>query len=147
MNADKNSSFIKEIVTKTARLRLLSNGIIYYTYLPGSDVCEIEHLSNHQALIELVGRDKKHPVLMDSNDFILFTAEARKLVRELEPIIPVSMRAFVIKTLSQRIATSFYIKFHKPLVPTKIFTSYEDAEKWIKDCTAQIKNEEMIILD
>ncbi len=131
MIVDRRNDFIKEKITKTARLRLLSCGIIHYTYLPGFEVCEKEHLENHHALLELVGTEKKYPVLMDSSEFILVTTEARKLVRQLEPIIPVSKRAFLIKTLSQRIATSFYIKLHKPLVPTKIFTNYEEAYDWL----------------
>jgi hypothetical protein len=128
---DEINNFTKEIVTKTARLRLLTCGIIHYTYLPGSDVDEIEHLANHNALLELVGKDCKYPVLMDSSEFIIVTSEARKLVRQLEPIIPVSSRAFVIRNLSQRIAASFYIKLHTPLVPTKIFTNYEEAFDWL----------------
>ena len=70
---------------------------------------------------------------MDASEFIIVTPEARKLVRELEPIIPVNSRAFVIKSLSQRIATSFYIRLHKPLVPTKIFTKYEEAYDWLNE--------------
>ncbi len=120
MSVDRRNDFVKERITKTVRLRLLSCGIIHYTYLLGSKVYETEHLENHQALLELVGTEKKYPLLVDSSEFILVTTEARKLVRQLEPIIPVSKRAFVINTLSQRIATSFYIKLHKPLVPTKI---------------------------
>jgi hypothetical protein len=133
MVSDSLNSFTKEIITKTVRLRLLSCGIIHYTYLPGSDVCKEEHLANHHALIELVGKEKKFPVLMDASEFIIVTPEARKLVRELEPIIPVNSRAFVIKSLSQRIATSFYIRLHKPLVPTKIFTKYEEAYDWLNE--------------
>ncbi len=133
MVSDSLNNFTKEIITKTVRLRLLSSGIIHYTYLPGSDVCKVEHLANHNALIELVGKEKKFPVLVDASEFILVTPEARKLVRELEPIIPLSSRAFVIKSLSQRIATSFYIKFHKPIVPTKIFTNYDEAYDWLNE--------------
>lgn len=127
MNVDFQYSFTKEIVTNTVRLRLLSNGIIHYTYLPNSEVDEVEHQLNHNAVIELVGKDNKYPVLVDGDEFINVTPEARKLIRDLEHIIPVNARALVIKSLSQRILANFYIQFYKPSIPTKIFNNYEDS--------------------
>lgn len=131
MDFEQNYNFTKEIITKTVRLRLLSAGIIHYTYLPNSEVDEVEHQINHNATIELVGTDKKHPVLVDGDEFINITTEARKLIRKLEHIIPVNARALVIKSLSQRILANFYIHFHKPIVPTKIFNNYEDAFQYL----------------
>lgn len=131
MNTEQPYNFTKEIITNTVRLRLLSNGIIHYTYLPNSEVDEVEHQINHNAIVELIGKGKKYPVLVDSDEFINVTPEARKLIRELEPMIPISARALVIKSLSHRILANFYIKFHKPIVPTQIFNNYEDALKWL----------------
>lgn len=131
MNTEQPYNFTKEIITNTVKLRLLSNGIIHYTYLPNSEVDEVEHQINHNAIVELIGKGKKYPVLVDSDEFINVTPEARKLIRELEPMIPISARALVIKSLSHRILANFYIKFHKPIVPTQIFNNYEDALKWL----------------
>lgn len=131
MNIGQSYNFTKEIITNTVRLRLLSSDIIHYTYLPNSEVDEVEHQINHNATIELVGTTKRYPVLIDGDEFINITAEARKLIRELEPIVPVSARALVIKSLSHRILANFYIHFHKPIVPTKIFTNYEDAFQYL----------------
>ncbi len=131
MNIDFQYSFIKEIITNTVRLRLLSNGIIHYTYLPNSEIDEAEHQINHNAIVELIGKVKKYPVLVDSDEFINVTPEARKLIRKLEPMIPISARALIIKSLSHRILANFYIKFHKPIVPTQIFNNYVDAVKWL----------------
>lgn len=132
MENKKDYSFTKEIVTQTIRLRLLSDGIIHYTYLPNSEVDDIQHQINHKALLKLMeGNYKKHPALLDGDDFANVTPEGRKLVRELEPFIPVSARAMVIKQLGQRILGSFYIKFHKPIIPTKIFDNYSDALNWL----------------
>ncbi len=133
MSLDILNDFTKEIITKTVRLRLLSSGIVHYTYLPNSEVDESEHQSNHNALIDLVGRDKKYPLLIDSDVFINVTPEARKLVRKLESIVPISARAMVITSLGQRILASFYIKINKPIVPTKIFNNYADGIAWLKE--------------
>jgi len=132
MEENSNYSFLKEIVTNTVRLRLLSNDIIHYTFLPNSEVNEIEHQSNHNALIELVGNSIKYPLLIDGDDFANVTPEGRKLIRQLEPLIPISARAIVIKILGQRILANFYIRFQKPIIPTKVFNDYEEALEWLE---------------
>ena len=133
MNSIDLTNFTKEIVTPTVRLRLLSRGIVHYTYLPNSEVDEREHQKNHDALIELVGKEVKFPLLIDADEFINVTPEARKLVRKLESVVPISARAMVIKSLGQRILASFYIKIQKPIVPTKIFNNYENGIKWLEE--------------
>ena len=130
MNVDLKYNHNKEIITNTVRLRLLSNGVVHYTYLANSIVDEKEHQLNHNALVEVSG-NKKTPILIDANDFINLTPEARRLIRELEEIVPISQRAIVICSFSQRILANFYIKFYKPIVPTKIFENYDYAMKWL----------------
>lgn len=122
--------YTKKILTRTARLRLLENGIIHYTYFPEIEVDELDHIENHKALVEITG-NVKHPLLIDSGEIISITPEGRKKVRELEPIAPITVRAVVIKSLGQRMLTNFYIKFHQPIVPTKVFDNYEDALKFL----------------
>lgn len=132
MEENNNYSFTKEIVTNTVRLRLLSNHIIHYTFLPNSEVNEIEHQSNHNALLELVDNSIKYPLLIDGDDFANVTPEGRKLIRQLEPLIPISARAIVIKILGQRILANFYIRFQKPIIPTKVFNDYKEALEWLE---------------
>lgn len=133
MSSDLLNNFTKEIVTPTVRLRLLSCGIVHYTYLPNSEVDEKEHQRNHDALTELVGKEQKYPLLIDADAFINVTPEARKLIRNLESTVPISARAMIITSLGQRILTSFYIKVQKPIVPTKIFNNYEDGIQWLQE--------------
>ncbi len=124
--------YIKEIYTNTLRLRLLNNGIIHYTYIANIEVDEEDHLANHKALLAIADDGKKYPLLVDSEEFIVLTPEAQRLVRKLEPLIPVTCRALVVKSMSQRILSNFYIKFHKPYIPTHIFSSHDEAVAWIK---------------
>ncbi len=81
------------------------------------------------------------PILIDSEGQINITPEGRKKVRELESIVPLSHRAIVISTLSQRILANFYIKFHKPLITTKVFNTHSEALTWLKKCKVKIKTE------
>jgi hypothetical protein len=126
------NDFTKEMVTSTVRMRLLSCGIVHYTYLPNSEVDEKEHQLNHNALVQLIGKDEKFPLLIDADQFINVTPEARKLVRQLEATVPISARAMIITSLGQRILASFFIKIQKPIVPTKIFNNYPEGIEWLK---------------
>lgn len=123
--------YTKEILTRTLRLRLLENDIVHYTYLPGVEVDEDDHIENHKALVEITG-NIKHPLLIDSDEVISVTPEARKKIRELEPLAPITARAIVIKSLGHRLLTNFYVKFYKPIVTTKIFDNYQDAIHYLQ---------------
>lgn len=131
MNDKIDYSFSKEMITSTVRLRLLSIGIIHYTYLPNSEVDEKEHLINYHATLELIGPDRKLPIMIDSDEFINVTSKAKKLIRQLESTIPIVARALVIKSFGHRILANFYIKVHKPIIPTVIFTDHSEAIKWL----------------
>jgi hypothetical protein len=141
MKSNSDFIFIKEIRTSTVRIRLLKSGIIHYTYLLNSEIDEQGHQINHDALIELVGKNELFPILIDSEGQINITLEGRKKVRELEAIVPLSHRAIVISTLSQRILANFYIKFHKPLVSTKVFDTHIEALAWLNKHQVKIKYE------
>lgn len=40
--------------------------------------------------------------------------------------------AIVISSLSQRILADFYVRYNKPVKPTRVFTSTEKAYEWLK---------------
>lgn len=41
--------------------------------------------------------------------------------------------AIVISSLSQRILADFYVRYNKPVRPTRVFTSIEKAYEWVKN--------------
>jgi len=42
-------------------------------------------------------------------------------------------QALVLNSLPNRIIATFYMKFHKPAVPVKIFTDFDKAHEWLKE--------------
>jgi len=121
----------KEIVTSTARIRLLKGNWIHNTYFPNAEIDAEKHLENHKALIELAG-DKKFPVLVDGPEIVFFTADAKKTAKELEPVTPTLKRAFVTNSLGHRMLINFYLKVYKPNIPNKVFSNYAEALVWMK---------------
>jgi hypothetical protein len=120
-----------DFFTNTIRLRMLAGGVVQYTYISDLLVDENEHRINHEALVNFIGIGKKALVLVDAENFISFSPEARKLVRKLESVVPILARAMVVRTLSERLFSNFYILTHKPIIPTKIFSNYDDAFTWL----------------
>lgn len=123
-------AYRQEIITETVIMRLLENGVVHYTYRPHAEVTPDEHRANYDALVKLTGAIKT-PVLVDAREFANISPEAKKLVRELEKTVPISRRAFVAKSLAHRMLANLYITFYKPIVPTRTFTNYDDAFRWL----------------
>jgi len=42
-------------------------------------------------------------------------------------------QAIVVNSLHTKLLANFYMKFHKPENPVKIFSDYDKAEKWIRE--------------
>lgn len=130
---NRDFDFSKETKTNTVRLRLLTNGIIHYTYLPNSEINTQEHQINHDTLLKFTDNKKDLLLLIDADEFINVTADGRKHIRALEPLVSIKARALVITALSQRILANFYIKIQKPIVTSKIFNNYESALAWLNE--------------
>lgn len=126
---------IKTSETDTVILRLYDNGILHYTYKKGAKITSVEHLKNYHALIDLLGKEKKYPLLVDAGEMTEVTADARKLIRELEPQAPIIARAMVVRRLGEELLTRFYIRINKPFVKMRIFRNYPDAIDWLKQFT------------
>lgn len=126
----KESDIVKEITTSTVRLRLLNNSIVHYTYLKGAEIDIPQHKINHDALKEIAVL-KKHPLLIDSTEFVQITNDCRKYIRSLEGVAPILARAIVTEFLANKLLTQFYLKVNKPQHPFKIFSHYHHAVDWL----------------
>lgn len=78
-----------------------------------------------------VGNGQKLPHLITASKFVIMEKEVMEFVST-EANKYGKADAFVIQTLAQKIIANFYIKFHKPKVPTKFFQSKEKALNWLK---------------
>lgn len=46
--------------------------------------------------------------------------------------------AFVIQSMAQKMIGNFYLTFHKPVKPTRLFNSLEEALNWLKSLPKQV---------
>ena len=113
----------------TAVFRLADNGILHIHYLAHAEVGRQEQIDNNRALIQLVGYTK-HPLLIEGGEFASFTKEGLDTVKELELSAPILARAFVTRSLAQKIYVNFFLRFTSQ-IPMKTFESYENAVVWL----------------
>jgi hypothetical protein len=79
---------------------------------------------------ELTGNEKV-PVLIIGGSFSSLDDQTREFMATEESLKYSKAEAFLITSLAQKILINFYIKFNKPLVPTRVFTDKEEAIEWL----------------
>jgi hypothetical protein len=85
---------------------------------------------NVKAFGELTGNEKV-PVLIIGGSFSSLDDQTREFMATEESLKYSKAEAFLITSLAQKILINFYIKFNKPLVPTRVFTDKEEAIEWL----------------
>ena len=127
----ENKIFLKSIDLEHSIVSLRSDSIIQIHCKDNIeiDVKESEEMVN--AIGELSG-GKKALVLGIAGDNTTATPAARNHSASPEGIKYTLADAFVINSLAQKIIGNFYLSFHKPGVPTKVFDDIDKAVEWLK---------------
>lgn len=92
---------------------------------------DLEDIKEQRAVALSLHKGQPHVVLAIAGARTSATEAARKYASSNIPQGRVA-EAVIIKSLSVRLLGNFYLKFHKPGVPTKMFTDREEAIKWLK---------------
>ena len=84
------------------------------------------------AAIGVLSGGKEVNVLILGDDAAQFDRSARDYSASPEGNIFTKADALVVKNLAQRIMANFYIKINKPVKPSRVFNSEEEAKEWFK---------------
>ncbi len=112
-------------------MNLRNDGIIQVNCQDNVEIDAKESEEMVQAIGELSG-GKKALVLGIAGYNTTATSEARNHSASQEGIKFTLADAFVINSLAQKIIGNFYLGFHKPGVPTKVFDDTDKAVEWLK---------------
>jgi hypothetical protein len=124
-------TLIKSITQNACMVSLRSDGIVQIEIKPNTTL----NLSDGQAMVKAfaeLGEGKKFPLLFIAGDFALASAEARYYASGKEANQYTLASVFVVKNIAQKLMGNAYITFNKPITPTKIMTSQEEAISWLK---------------
>lgn len=109
---------------------LLEQRYLYMHVFTGADI-DIEDLIEVVQFSERNIIKGKYPLLIDMGYGSSFSSEARSYAADRTKRFSMA-DAFVIKSFAQRLILNFYIRFHKPSLPTSVFKDKEEAMEWLK---------------
>ena len=128
---ETNTAILKSVSTRIADNLLRDDGILVVRIKEGVEV-DIEGVKeNFKATFEMM-EGRRCLAIIDARVIFNSTQEARDYAALNAPHFRIA-EAALINSLAIRIITNFYINFNKPSVPTRMFTSMDEAIKWLKE--------------
>lgn len=124
-------NFLKQIELPHSKISMRDDGIVVIEFGDTVDLDVKEAKELLRATEEITG-GAKALILNIAGKQTTATSAARDFAASAEAVEFTIAEAYVVNTLPQKIIANFYINFHKPLVPTKIFNNTEAAIIWLK---------------
>jgi hypothetical protein len=109
----------------------IKDGILYVTYQPSLIVTEEVARICVQDRLKLCD-GKSYPMLADGRTIKSFERNARSYLSKGDAIRGLTAGAFIIKNQIEKFMGNAFFTINKPKVPAKLFTSEEEALKWLQ---------------
>lgn len=97
----------------------------------------IEELEELLEFTNHVTQYKKRYTIIDTRSDYTSKSEVQKYYAEHEHVKYRFADAFVVNSLAMRMLVNFYIRFHNPKIPTKLFNDMTSAVNWIESLKNQ----------
>lgn len=121
---------LKTTETAYTTISLRSDGIIH-VHIKDNVVYGLEEQhENLYACIDLVN-GVKHPFMYTQGEYVTITKESRENSEKISKISPMYPIAIIVQNLAYKLVAEFFLKFHKPKIPMKIFSNEEKAIEWL----------------
>ena len=131
---------IKKIETSATEISMCSDDIMRVMFKKNTEIDPPifkEMFEIFNGLIE----GKRYPYIYFVEDSsVIFTNEGREYSKQNELAFPKICNAFIVKSLAHKLIANFYLKFNKPVYPSKVFSNMADAETWCLEYYNQYHN-------
>jgi hypothetical protein len=115
--------------TRTAIIWVGPEDIVRVIALEGSTMTGEDAYENLAAIPER--QHKKRPVLVDARGVASITREARQVYRGIKENPRTTAVAILVDSPLSRVVANFFIGLSRMYVPTRLFTSAEEAIAWL----------------
>jgi uncharacterized protein YrzB (UPF0473 family) len=105
--------------------------IMYYTLKEKAEI-DIPQVEELYAKLKELTEGKRYVMLVDARTHATSTNEARVFSSKNPAKKNMVAEAILVNNIAVKLAANFYINFHKPSQPTRLFTGREDAVSWLK---------------
>lgn len=123
----------KEIIELPKYYTWMGNDGIARTMVKPDAEIFLNDAKENTAAIETFYKGKKFPLLVDIRSIRSISSEAREhfTLKGRESVV--KAYAMVLSSSISRIIGNFFLSFHKPTVPVKLFDNEDKALAWLKD--------------
>jgi hypothetical protein len=132
-NGNEMKKEAKLIATHTAPegvVNIYDNGLLE-TFINEGSYIDVRYLREGRSRLEKLNLPGKFYVIAEGG-FYQISREARKLCADKEYSANLAAVAVVLKHTATKIILELFLKIDKPVVPTKGFTSREQAFEWLE---------------
>lgn len=117
--------------SRVARLWLGEDGIVRIIHVPGAEVT-LEDAKETMAVYLKIYQGKKRPLLVDTKTMKSLARGARHYFAGEEAAAVASAVAIIVGTPVSRVSGNFYLGLSNPHLPTRLFSSEDEALEWLK---------------
>lgn len=121
-------------ITRTGILRVRDDGILHASVLPGS-VVTLDDARASFASIPPRPDGGKQLLLVDFRHMKGMTREARAFYASDEPARTLAATAILVASPLSRVLGTFFLGLNRTSMPTRLFTSEQEAISWLKEQT------------
>jgi len=122
----------KPVTTRTAKIWLRADGVIQVVTLP--NVQEgLEDAKENIVVIAGFASEKRRPVLVDIRAALGLDREVRVYYSSAEGVKADTALALLVESPFSRVLANFFIGLNKMPVPTRLFTSEDEAVAWLRN--------------
>ncbi len=116
---------------RTRTCAIWVDGVVRARFHDGA-VVDLEDARENLALTARLTAGHRLPVLVDLRGVRSQSADARRLFAGPAATAVSVAVALVVESPMSRVVGNFYLGFNRPETPTRLFTSTDDAEQWLR---------------
>lgn len=117
--------------SRVARLWLGEDGIVRIIHVPGAEVA-LEDAKETMAAYLKINQGKRRPLFIDTKTMKSMTRETRQYYSGGEAAKVASAAAIIVGTPVSRVLGNFYLGLSNPHLPSRLFSSEDEALEWLK---------------
>jgi hypothetical protein len=103
--------------------------IIHIVLAPATEL-ENADIDQLYSAVRRVATSDNYFIIVDATDIVASANEVRDYAAKHPDAVKTKACGIVCNSLSVKIIVNFFLKFNKPVFPTRMFTSMNDAKEW-----------------
>lgn len=123
---------IRQISCRIAKVYKRKEDGIVIVDIANEAVVEIDDYKEIVDAIRMIGENRKQLVFVKMHPKVLPSVDARNYINNPDSSRYTLAQAFLVSSLAQRIIGNFVINVQRPILPTRLFNTEQEAIGWLR---------------